>query len=105
MNKPRRKTLEKKGWKVGTAEEFRGLSPEESRCIEMKLATSKTGSGHTLGTLERTKMNRNDTFGLCRKRFFVENTIFWLKMRFFVESIVVCPKRAHEESRVVNSAL
>ena len=71
MNKPRRKTLEKKGWKVGTAEEFRGLSPEESRCIEMKLATSKTGSGHTLGTLERTKMNRNDTFGLCRKRFFM----------------------------------
>ena len=41
-----------KGWKVGTAEEFLGLSPEESRCIDRRLAFSKTGSGHTLGTVE-----------------------------------------------------
>jgi hypothetical protein len=52
MNKTKRKMLEKKGWKVGTAEEFLGLSPAESRCIELKLALSKTGSGHTLGTVE-----------------------------------------------------
>jgi hypothetical protein len=31
MNKAKRKILEKKGWKVGTAEEFLGLSPVESR--------------------------------------------------------------------------
>jgi len=64
MNKPKQKVLEKKGWWVGTAEEVLGLSPLESRCIELKLALSKSGSRHTLGTLERTKMNRNDTFGL-----------------------------------------
>ena len=52
MNKSKRKMLEKKGWKVGTVEEFLGLSPEESRCLELKLASSKTGSGHTLGTVE-----------------------------------------------------
>ena len=52
MNKAKREILEKKGWKVGTAEEFLGLSPAESRCIEKRLAFSKTGSGHTLGTVE-----------------------------------------------------
>jgi len=50
MNKTKQKMLEKKGWKVSTVEEFLGLSPEESRCIESKLSSSKTGSGHTLGT-------------------------------------------------------
>jgi len=50
MNKAKRKMLEKKGWKVGTAEEFLGLSPAETQCIE-KLAFRKTGSGHTLGTV------------------------------------------------------
>lgn len=38
MKKVKRKMLEKKGWKVGTAEEFLGLSLAESRCIESKLA-------------------------------------------------------------------
>jgi hypothetical protein len=52
MNKLKQKMLEKKGWKVGTAEEFLGLSPVESRYIELKLMLSKTGSGHTLGTVE-----------------------------------------------------
>jgi hypothetical protein len=52
MNKAKQKMLEKRGWKVGTAEEFLGLSPVESRCIELKLAWRKTGSGHTLGTAD-----------------------------------------------------
>jgi hypothetical protein len=51
MNTAKQKMLEKRGWKVGTAEEFLGLSPAESRCIDKKLAKSKTGSGHTLGTV------------------------------------------------------
>jgi hypothetical protein len=52
MNPAKQKMLEKRGWKVGTAEEFLGLSPAESRSIEKKLAKSKTCSGHTLGTVE-----------------------------------------------------
>ena len=64
MNEAKQKMLEKKGWKVGTAEEFLGLSLVESRSIELKLALRESGSGPALGTLERTKMNRNDTFGL-----------------------------------------
>jgi hypothetical protein len=52
MNKTKQKVLEKKGWKVGATEEFLGLSPAESRCIESKLALSESGSGHTLGTAE-----------------------------------------------------
>lgn len=47
MKKAKRKMLEKKGWKAGTAEEFLGLSPAESRGIDKRLAESKTGSGHT----------------------------------------------------------
>jgi hypothetical protein len=38
MNKAKRKMLEKIGWKVGTAEEFLGLSQVESRHIELKLS-------------------------------------------------------------------
>jgi hypothetical protein len=52
MNKTKQKMLETKGWKVGTAEEFLELSTEESRCIDRRLAFSKTGSGRTLGTVE-----------------------------------------------------
>jgi hypothetical protein len=57
MKKAKQKMLEKKRWKMGTAEEFLGLSSAESRSIERKLALSKTGSGHTLGTLERTNLS------------------------------------------------
>jgi DNA-binding XRE family transcriptional regulator len=42
MNTAKRKRLESKGWKVGTAEEFLSLSPEESAYVELKLALSKT---------------------------------------------------------------
>ena len=49
MNKAKQMMLEKKGWKVSTAEDFLGLSPAESRCIDKKLAKCKTGSVRTLG--------------------------------------------------------
>src|SRR3989304_1843740 len=42
MNKAKRKRLESKGWKVGTVEEFLGLSPEESAYIELKLKLSES---------------------------------------------------------------
>jgi DNA-binding XRE family transcriptional regulator len=41
MNTAKRKRLESKGWKVGTAKEFLNLSPEESAYVELKLALSK----------------------------------------------------------------
>ena len=37
MNKAKRKQLEKRGWKVGSASEFLGLSPEEVRSVGRKL--------------------------------------------------------------------
>lgn len=42
MNRAKRKELRRKGWKVGTAGEFLGLSPEESRFIELKLVLSRS---------------------------------------------------------------
>lgn len=41
MEKTKRKRLEAKGWKVGSAAEFLELSPEEARYIELKLALSE----------------------------------------------------------------
>ena len=41
MNTAKRKKLEKAGWKVGTAEEFLNLSPEEAAYVEVKLNLAK----------------------------------------------------------------
>ena len=49
MKKAKQKMLEKKGWKVSTAEEFLGLSPAESRYIELKFASGKSSSGAHFG--------------------------------------------------------
>jgi len=37
MNTAKRRRLEKAGWKVGTAQEFLNLSPEEAAYVEVKL--------------------------------------------------------------------
>ena len=42
MKLSKRKKLEKAGWKVGSVDDFLGLSPEESAYIEMKLALSRS---------------------------------------------------------------
>lgn len=41
MNKAKRKKLESKGWKVGTVQDFLGLSAEESAYIGLKLMLAK----------------------------------------------------------------
>ncbi len=38
MERAKRKRLETKGWRVGTAAEFLGLTPEESAYVELKVA-------------------------------------------------------------------
>ena len=38
MEKTKKKRLEKRGWKIGSTAEFLGLTPEENRYIELKLA-------------------------------------------------------------------
>lgn len=41
MNKRKQAKLEKQGWRIGTVADFLGLTPEESRLIEIKLALSR----------------------------------------------------------------
>lgn len=41
MNKAKKAKLERKGWKIGSAKDFLGLSDEEAAYIEMKLALSE----------------------------------------------------------------
>lgn len=38
MDKTKRKILERRGWKAGSASEFLGLSPRDTRYIENMLA-------------------------------------------------------------------
>ncbi|MBI4278810.1 MAG: XRE family transcriptional regulator [Armatimonadetes bacterium] len=42
MRKERKERLEAKGWKVGTAREFLGLSDEEAAYIELKLRLAES---------------------------------------------------------------
>ena len=41
MKQSKRTKVENKGWKIGSAEEFLGLSAEEAAYVEMKLALSE----------------------------------------------------------------
>ena len=41
MNKTKKTKLEKKGWKVGSASEFLGLSREEEAYVDLKLSLSQ----------------------------------------------------------------
>ncbi|MCI0692026.1 helix-turn-helix domain-containing protein [candidate division KSB1 bacterium] len=41
MENKKKKRLEEKGWKVGTAQEFLGLTPAEVEYIELKLMLSE----------------------------------------------------------------
>jgi predicted XRE-type DNA-binding protein len=41
MNKSKKEALEQKGWKVGSAREFLGLTNEEESYIELKLSLSQ----------------------------------------------------------------
>lgn len=41
MKKAKRQKLESKGWKIGSTQDFLGLSDEEAAYIEMKLALSE----------------------------------------------------------------
>ena len=42
MDKAKRQRLEAKGWKVGSVDEFLGLTPEEAAYVELKLSLSKS---------------------------------------------------------------
>jgi len=60
MNTAKKKRLESAGWKVGTPDEFLGLSPEEAMIVEMKLALSDS--------LRRRRIRRHLTqFQLAKK--------------------------------------
>jgi hypothetical protein len=41
MDQAKRKKLEKAGWRVGSAAEFLGLSPEEAAFVDLKVALSE----------------------------------------------------------------
>ena len=42
MHRAKRERLEKRGWRIGTVEEFLGLSPAEVAYVELRLRLSET---------------------------------------------------------------
>ncbi len=48
MRVSRKRRLEAAGWAVGTAEEFLGLTPEEAKIVEMKLALGDSLRRHRI---------------------------------------------------------
>lgn len=59
MNKTKRTRLEARGWRVGSAKDFLGLTPEEAALVETRLALSqalrsrRVAHGLTQGELAR----------------------------------------------------
>ena len=56
MHSSRKKRLEAKGWKIGDAGEFLGLSPEEEAYVDIKLRLSESFRAHRL----RLKMTQSE---------------------------------------------
>lgn len=57
MKNEKRSTLEAAGWKLGGAAEFLGLTPEESRLVELKLSlASMIKDQRKLAKLSQTKL-------------------------------------------------
>jgi predicted XRE-type DNA-binding protein len=42
MRRAKRERLEKRGWRIGTVEDFPGLSPAEAAYVELRLRLSET---------------------------------------------------------------
>ncbi|MBN2321117.1 MAG: helix-turn-helix domain-containing protein [Acidobacteria bacterium] len=62
MHSNKRKRLEAKGWKVGDAKKFLGLSPEEEAYVEIKLSLSESFRAQRL----RRKMTQSDAAKLLK---------------------------------------
>ena len=56
MRKTKQSALERKGWRVGDAEEFLNLTPEEAAYLEMKLRLSESLRKQR----QRRKLTQND---------------------------------------------
>jgi len=60
MRKEKKQRLENKGWKVGSADDFLELSPEESAYIDLKLSLSanlrKLRADHNLTQVQLAKL-------------------------------------------------
>ena len=66
MDEIKRQRLEAAGWRVGTAEDFLGLSPAEAKLVELKLAHKETPLATTVET--RNLSQRADTSVSLRRR-------------------------------------
>ncbi len=62
MHSNKKKRLEAKGWRVGNAKEFLGLTPEEEAYVEIKLRLSESFRAYRL----RRKMTQLDAAKLLK---------------------------------------
>lgn len=67
MKKDKREKLEAKGWKISSVSEFLGLSPEEEKIIELRLALSN-GLRKTRAAAGQTQENAAKLLGTSQSR-------------------------------------
>lgn len=60
MDRAKRKKLEQSGWKLGSAQEFLGLSEQEAALVELKVALSAT-------VRERRRQNKLSQMALAKR--------------------------------------
>lgn len=61
MQAEKKRRLEARGWKVGSVEEFLGLTPEEAASLEQRLSPTDSPHGGTTFNGDAGQRNRSRT--------------------------------------------
>jgi len=101
MKKTKIERLKKAGWKVGTAQQFLGLSDEEAALIEMKLALARSLKArrlaHHLTQDELAKQLRSSQSRVAK----MEAADTTVSMELLVRSLLVLGASRQEVGRII----
>lgn len=101
MNKTKTECLKKAGWKVGTAQEFLGLTDEESALIEMKLALARSLKERRL-TQDMTQGELAKQLGSSQSRVAkMEAADATVSMELLVRSLLLLGASRQEVGRII----
>lgn len=101
MQNEKKKRLNKAGWKIGTANEFLGLSDEEAPLIEMKLALARSLKERRLAH-ELTQDDLAKELGSSQSRVAkMEAADATVSMDLLVRSLLVLGATRQEVGRII----
>jgi len=103
MHKQKIKNLEKKGWKIGTTQDFLGLTAEESAYIELKLKLSanikKLRSKKNLTQDELAKILKSSQSRVAK----LENGDPSVSLDLIIRSLLAMDASKKEIARIISS--